>query len=63
MLSRDIIIHIFKRPKSNFNGWKYINGRLENISEQKNLELETIHNETLRKNTGKEKNEQSIREL
>ena len=29
--------------------------KLENISEHKNLELETIHNETLRKNTGKKK--------
>ena len=38
--------------------------KLENISEHKNLELETIHNETLRKNTGKKKkNEKSSREL
>ena len=37
--------------------------KLENISEHKNLKLETIHNETLRKNTGKKKNEKSSREL
>ena len=38
--------------------------KLENISEHKNLELETIHNETLRKNTGKKKkNEKSSHEL